>query len=386
LRAAILATALTLLAAPCAGAATVTLEYDPPIPELEPEPAYTLAVEAARGEINALRIAQDGYGFFVREYGGEPLSAGAGCSAPGAGTVRCALPSGGRHLSVFVDAGNLADTVALGPLSGLDVAEVVGGPGDDTLTGHSGRDLLVAGKGSDAVDGSTGNDRIDGGPDNDVLLGGDGRDLVTYASHARAVSADLSTGRGGSRGERDRFSGFEDLAGGTGSDRLFGDGRGNLLYGGLGGRKDVGFGRGGDDSVTLRGRAVGGAGDDVVDADRVECGRGNDLAWRQRFEPRGPYSAACERIRWFFYIVTRPRIVHRRLVLRLTCPLAACRGNISVRDRRGLLGRKRYAAKYGLPNKAVRVSVPLDRKPVSRIGRFEITGRFSARDAFRIRL
>jgi len=377
--------------APVADAATVTLEYEPPIPEIEPEPAYTLAVEAAPGEANRVRVAQDGSGFLVREVGTAPLAAGPRCAAMAPGQVRCPLPGGpggARHLSVFLSAADGNDTVALGPLSGLDVAEVLGGSGDDVIVGHAGPDLLEAGAGADAVAGNAGDDRIDGGPGADLLDGGEGRDLITYASHTRPVAADLAAGRGGSRGERDRFVGFEDLAGGSASDRLFGDAGSNLLYGGRGGRDDAGRGRGGGDTITLRGRAVGGAGDDVLDAERVGCGSGRDVAFRQRFRPSRPYRRACERMRRFFYVVTHPRVARRKLVLRFACPIRACRGTVSLRDRLGRLGSARYAADhpaYGGP-KALRVRVQLERAPVGRIGRFAITGRSSARDSFRLRL
>jgi hypothetical protein len=59
-----------------------------------------------------------------------------------------------------------------------------------------------------------------------------------------------------------------------------------------------------------------------------------------------------------------------------------------LRDRRGRLGSARYAADhpaYGGP-RALRVRVELNRAPVGRLGRFEITGRSSARDSFRLRL
>ncbi|MGH2837017.1 MAG: hypothetical protein ACRDJY_01565, partial [Thermoleophilaceae bacterium] len=117
MRAAILFAVMALVPAQAASAATVTLEYEPPIPEIEPEPAYTLAVEAAPGEVNRLRVAQDGSGFVVRELGTAGLSAGASCAAAAPGEVRCALPAGSRHLSVFVDAGDASDAVALGPLA-----------------------------------------------------------------------------------------------------------------------------------------------------------------------------------------------------------------------------------------------------------------------------
>ena len=377
-----------LVPAQAAGAATVTLEYEPPIPEIEPEPAYTLVVAAAPGEANRLQIAQDGSGFVVRETGSAPLSAGASCRAAAPGEVRCALLGGARHVSVFADAGDGADVVALGPLAGLDVAEVEGGPGGDLIIGHSGPDLLDGGAGADSVGGSGGDDRIDGGGDADILAGGDGRDLITYASHSRPVTADLAAGRGGNRGQHDRLTGFEDVAGGSASDRLFGDAGENLLYGGVGGQGDSGRGRGGDDVITLRGRAVGGAGDDVLDSERVGCGRGRDLAFRQRFRPLGPYSRACERVRRSFYVVTQPRVVGRKLVLRFACPIRACRGTVAVHDRRGRLGTSRYAADhpaFGGPRR-LRVVAELDRRPEGRLGRFEITGRSSARDSFRLRL
>jgi hypothetical protein len=378
---------LALVPAAGADAATVTLEYEAPIPELEPDPAYTLAVEAARGEANRLYVARDERGFVVRETGAGPLSAGPRCSAAAPGEVRCALSGSASHVSVFIEAGNRSDVVALGALPGIDLAEVVGGSGDDALGGHAGPDLLVGGGGSDVLAGQGGDDRLDGGARADTLDGGDGRDLVTYASHARAVTVDLAARSGGRPGERDRLAGFEDVAGGSGSDRLFGDAGSNLLYGGTGGR-DIGRGRAGDDAVSVRHRAFGGPGDDVVDAERAECGAGDDVAHRQRFQPARPYGSACERIRGFFYIVTRPRVSGRKVALRYACPIRACKGTVAVRDRRGLLGRRRYAADgeaFGGPRQ-IRIPIKLERRPASRTGQFVITGRSLARDSFRLRL
>ena len=370
-----------------AQAATVTLEYEPPIPEVEPEPAYTLAVEAARGEANRLEVLRDATGYVVRERGGVVLSAGARCSSTLAREVRCPLSGGASHLSVFVNAGNGDDAVVLGPLPGIDVAEVLGGPGDDGVAGSPGSDLLFGGRGSDHLFGQGGGDRLDGGAGDDSLNGGDGRDLVTYASHSAPVTVDLAAGAGGGAGERDRLVGFEDAAGGSGSDRLFGDGGTNLLYGGIGGR-DVGDGRGGDDAVTVRGRARGGPGDDLVDAERVDCGGGDDVTHRQRFKPTGPYGRDCERIRGYFYIVTHPQRVGRRLRFRIACPIRSCRGKVVVRDSRGVLGERPYAVigeAFGGP-KSVPVRVPLSRRPAGRIGRLVLLGQSFARDSFRLRL
>ena len=387
LRAAALAGLLALGAAGPVQAATVTLEYEAPIPELEPEPAYTLVVEAASGEVNRLVVARDDRGFAVRDSGGSTLAAGPRCSASAPGEVRCALVRDAAHVSAFIDVGDRGDAVSVWRVNGVELSEVLGGAGDDALGGHPGRDLLIGGAGMDVIAGQAGDDRIDGGRGADTLNGGDGRDLVTYASHSQPVTVDLRERIGSSGGARDRLAAFEDAAGGGGSDRLFGDAGSNLLYGGRAGR-DVGFGRGGDDAVSVERRAVGGPGDDVVDASRVACGGGDDVAHRQRFRPSGPYEPRCERIRGFFYIVTRPRVGTRRAVLRYACPIRACRGRIEVRDGEGRLGRRRYSADgeaFGGP-RSVRVSIPFARSPASRVGSLVLTGRSLARDSFRLRL
>ena len=68
--------------------------------------------------------------------------------------------------ALTVDDGN-------GPMS---PADLVGGEGDDTLTGSAAADELDGGPGNDTLLGRDGNDRLLGGPGDDVLIGGRGVD------------------------------------------------------------------------------------------------------------------------------------------------------------------------------------------------------------------
>jgi Ca2+-binding RTX toxin-like protein len=367
-------------------ATRVTLEYEAPIPHVDPSPAYTLDVEAARGERNHLRVLRESQGFLVQAGPGEVLSAGARCSAAGAGDIRCPLTGAASHLSVFVDAGNHDDSVAFGPLPGIELAEADGGSGDDALAGWAGADLLIGGPGSDALAGLDGADRLDGGTGSDTLDGGTGLDLLTYGSRGAPVTVDLAAGRGGARGETDSLAGFEDVTGGLGSDRLMGDAGPNTLYGGLDGNDAV-RGRGGNDTLSAR-ESFGAAGNDVVDGKAADCGAGLDLVARLRFHAPGPYGRACERIRSFFYNVTRPRLKGRKVHFDFTCPVRRCSGKFVLRDRRGRLGARRYASlgqNFG-GRASISITVPLERRPAGRRPEFVVLGQALARDSFRLRL
>jgi hypothetical protein len=124
-------------------------------------------------------------------------------------------------------------------------------------------------------------------PDRDVLDGGPGRDRITYR-RIRALDIDLERrDANGQRGENDRLTGFEDIAGGAGADRLAGTDGPNQINGG-----DIVFARGGDDEVVSgsgpdlpHGRGpprlidLGAGADrlDLTDERRVTCGPGLDV-------------------------------------------------------------------------------------------------------------
>jgi hypothetical protein len=314
------------------------------------------------------------------------LTAGERCTAVPPGDVRCPVTGEASHLSVFVDVADLDDTVFLGPLPGVELAEAVGGSGNDVLGGQAGADLLIGGPGADVLAGFDGADRLDGGRDRDTLDGGAGVDLVTYGTRRAPISVDLRAGQGGAQGELDSLRGFEDVTGGYGPDRLIGDDGPNVLYGGLDG-SDAGFGRGGNDTLSAR-RSVGGAGNDILDGKVTGCGRGADLVARLRFHPEGPYGRNCERVRSFFYNVTRPGLDGRALKFGFTCPVRSCRGEFVLRDRQGELGTRRYealGANFG-GKPQIAITIPLERRPAGHRPELVVRGQAFARDSFLLRL
>ncbi|WP_419897618.1 calcium-binding protein [Roseomonas sp. USHLN139] len=134
---------------------------------------------------------------------------------------------------------------------------LTGGSGDDTLLGGANRDFLSGGLGDDVLDGGSGEDRLDGG---------EGSDTASYRNASAALRVDLadpSLNTGEARG--DVFIAIENLTGGSGNDRLYGDGAANRLDGG--GGTNILMGRGGDDILLSRGwndQLFGGDGDDLL--------------------------------------------------------------------------------------------------------------------------
>ena len=169
------------------------------------------------------------------------------------------------------------------PITGF--LEVDGGPGRDRLSGDASTDTLEGGTGRDRIDGRGGSDVVHGGLGRDVLNGGaefegSSFDELSYSERGPAVVVDLSDGKGGAPGERDRVREFERVTGGSGDDRLAGDAGDNRLDGGPG--RNLLFGRGGHDFL----RNASGS--------DVSCGGGSDGLSRPRsstFVPR-----TCERL------------------------------------------------------------------------------------------
>ena len=81
-----------------------------------------------------------------------------------------------------------------------DVENVIGGAGNDEITGNrfnnvlsggGGDDMLFGGFGRDVLNGNAGKDRLVGGGAADLLLGGTGNDTVDYSDHAIGVFVTL---------------------------------------------------------------------------------------------------------------------------------------------------------------------------------------------------
>lgn len=122
------------------------------------------------------------------------------------------------------------------------IENLIGGGGDDELTGNDLNNILDGGLGADTLD------------------GGDGIDTVSYSERTTSVTANLATG---ANTDDDTFISIESLTGGQGHDILTGNAGANVLDGGAG-----------DDALN------GGLGDDFLNgrdgADTIDGGAGFD--------------------------------------------------------------------------------------------------------------
>jgi len=350
----LLVTLLLVVVAPqAAHAGTVSLGSVATDPKYGYEDAV-LSFGATPGERNRIVVAKVDANrppTLVLRDEGALLQAGRGCTAIDANTASCVANY------VSVDAGDGDDTVTLAPGvgddqyghyspyvrggDGADVltgrGELLGGPGNDTLTcpepcagsllaGGAGDDVLRGGNAADVLsgdgDGPAFIDVIDlelteSGPGGDDRIdGGGGRDRLSFEGRPSGVRADLAAGTAtGAGGEQDGLAGIEDVIGGDGDDMLLGDAAANQLEGDAGddrisGRAgddyllgdlvpvdneySVDYTRGSDGSDTLHGDA----GDDVLDAggergDALSGGPGDDTLQNGLYGPTRARSVRC---------------------------------------------------------------------------------------------
>jgi RTX calcium-binding nonapeptide repeat (4 copies) len=297
----LVAALVTLLCAPGAGAATVSVRQSSKPSVLFPK---ELVYTAAPGELNRtlVQAAYGGSPWTVSDPGAA-IVPGAGCTAVDAHTATCtvaltlegalpsvlmladaalgdgddeirlAQPDAGGRFALFADGGPGNDVLNVEQGGG----ELHGGPGNDrllsrsafgisnVLDGGGGRDELHGGYGDETLsDGDLDGASGDAGPGPDVLEGGlGGADTVTYRQRTAPVFVDLQRkAPAGARGERDQVRLVRNIIGGDGDDRLAGNRDANEIDG-RGGR-DTLVGRDNDDSF----RNADGP---------ISCGEGNDL-------------------------------------------------------------------------------------------------------------
>jgi Ca2+-binding RTX toxin-like protein len=227
-------------------------------------------------------------------------SADGGCDAPTGGQVVC--PTAAAPDSIVL-AGMDGDDALAAPGFGSGATEatsivLLGGGGEDELTGALTEDALVDGDGADLVDAggrddavpnNGGADRLHAGPgedlfvsnavcDGDDLDGGPDRDNANWANFNAAIAIDMAAQRAGLVGSGGQpqcsavsllttLEAIEDTEGTSLGDVMLGDAGGNQL-----------LGRPGQDAYSAA------AGDDVIlansgDSDlSIECGEGFDTA------------------------------------------------------------------------------------------------------------
>lgn len=159
---------------------------------------------------------------------------------------------------------------------------VSGGQHGDTLNGNAGNDLIIGGMGLDSLGGGQDNDTLQGGLGNDTLLGGIGIDTADYldrllSTQNLTITLDTLANDGETGiGEADNVGGtandIEIVTSGAGSDSITGNSFANTLLGNAG--NDTIYGGDGDDSLG------GGSGNDFLNgqfgSDTFISGLGND--------------------------------------------------------------------------------------------------------------
>lgn len=181
--------------------------------------------------------------------GADNLDGGSGGETNG-DTVSYANSPGAVFVDLGLEAGNTTQTATHNGAAPSDAdgdvlqhfENIIGSKFDDALFG-------TFGSGVNRIDGGAGNDVIGGGGGADLLIGGLGTDTLAYDKDTTGVTVDLShqatidakTGNlvGGTDGiggdaQGDKFTGFENLIGGSGADTLTGDKNANVIEGGAG--------------------------------------------------------------------------------------------------------------------------------------------------------
>jgi Ca2+-binding RTX toxin-like protein len=196
-------------------------------------------------------------------------------------------------------------------LGGDGEDQITGGPTEDALVDGAGDDVADAAGGDDAVPNNGGADHLHAGPgedlfvddavcEGDVLDGGPDRDNANWANFDVGISIDMAAGQAGlvgsgghptcPTGSPTTLSALEDTEATSFDDVMFGDAGDNQLLGRPG--QDSYFAAAGNDSILAN------SGKDGPDPDPViDCGDGFDTA-QIDFPANGPDAApvGCEEV------------------------------------------------------------------------------------------
>ncbi|MDP1750681.1 MAG: cysteine peptidase family C39 domain-containing protein [Reyranella sp.] len=187
---------------------------------------------------------------------GNTLNGGAGNDTLTGGDGNDVLTGGAGNDALDGGAGtDTADYSAIGTAVTVNLTSgTATGDGTDTLIGI---ENVIGGSGNDTLTGSSAANVLSGGVGDDTLNGGSGVDAADYSASTAALHVDLTITTGQVTGEgADTLIGIERVTGGSGNDVLIGNSGTNILKGGAG-----------DDTLT------GGAGTDTLDG-----GAGTDAA------------------------------------------------------------------------------------------------------------
>lgn len=157
-------------------------------------------------------------------------------------------------VNVYLESGQSID---LTNVELIDIYQIRGASGAETITGSAGNDYIVGLSGNDTLKGGSGDDIISDGAGIDYADGGDGIDTIDTSGNNISLTVDLSARTITYGSSAETILNFENAIGTSLKDILTGDANVNTLDGGVG--NDGLYGGDGDDIL------IGGAGADALD-------------------------------------------------------------------------------------------------------------------------
>ena len=173
------------------------------------------------------------------------------------------------------------------------VENIVGGSGNDDLTGSAVANNITGGPGVDNLIGLDADDLLEGGTGADVMEGDLGVDTASYSSRPSAVTVTIDgAANDGATGEGDNVkTDVENLIGGSAGDNLTGSPSANVIRGGTGNDSitglagdDTEYGEDGTDTF-VEGAAINGADIFIGGSNPVATGDRRPRRLRQAQEP-----------------------------------------------------------------------------------------------------
>jgi uncharacterized delta-60 repeat protein len=201
--------------------------------------------------------------------GNDTLTGGLGNDIFNGGNNRDTVTYAGRTSALILSIDNSANDGQTGEFDNIstDIETVIGGNGNDRITGSDatnalyggpGNDVLIGKAGNDLLGGQDGNDTMDGGVGSDGFFGNTGIDTADYSNRwdALIITQD-EVANDGKAGEYDNVhNDVEVIRGGNLADKITGGNLNNILFGFAG--NDTLIGGGGNDVI------YGGTGNDVL--------------------------------------------------------------------------------------------------------------------------
>jgi Ca2+-binding RTX toxin-like protein len=169
--------------------------------------------------------------------------------ASGTDTISYESYAGGVEVSLGITGTQMVSSGDIDTLSGIE--NLIGGTGNDKLTGSSTSNVIDGNEGSDTLYSSGGNDTLNGGVDSDGTID---HDIANYSSEVAAIKVVMSDTAGQNKVTKTNDSSVDTL---LGIEEVVGTSSGDTFTGASG--NDTFMGMSGDDTLS------GGAGDDYLD-------------------------------------------------------------------------------------------------------------------------